>query len=318
MIVKPGILFKNCYGKYGIAAVNIWCMEQLLALFSAAEKAGAPFIVQTTPAARNYAHPAMLLPMIHAGHKIYPDVICAIHLDHGNESHIDSALRSGGYTSVMIDASHDPFDKNISRTRAVVKQAHASGVEVEAELGVLSGTEDDILSKKSKYTRPEEVEEFVKSTGCDSLAIAVGTSHGAYKFSGGVGIQFDILESIGKRLPGFPLVLHGGSGVDSMEVTRINQAGGRLESGAQGVLPDQLKKAVQLGICKVNIATDARLIWTRVHREFFRHSPEQIDPIVPGKQFMEEFEKFLLEKFEWLGATGRKPSIELPSKSENK
>ncbi len=314
MVVNPGRLFQICYSEYALAAVNIWCMEQVIGLFSAAQKARAPFIVQTTPAARNYASPELLLSMIDAGHRLYPDVIFAVHLDHGNEAHIENALETGGYNSVMIDASHDTYEQNISRTLKVVTAAHASDIEVEAELGVLAGVEDDILSLKSKYTKPEEVVDFVRKTGCDSLAIAVGTSHGAYKFSGGEGIQFGILEEIGKRMPGFPLVLHGGSGVEPSEIKRINARGGKLGTTAKGVDNDQLKKAIGLGICKVNIATDARLIWTRVHREFFMNSPELIDPVIPGKTFISEFEKFLLEKFEVLGAVGKNQFIKLPVK----
>ena len=314
MKIKPGNLFKACYGRFAIAAVNVWSMEQVLALFSAAQKSHSPFILQTTPAARNYATPAMLLAMTGAAQKLYPEAIFSVHLDHGNEEHITDALTSGGYDSVMIDASHDVFEKNIVRTGAVVQQAHVKGVEVEAELGVLAGVEDDITSLKSKYTRPEDVEEFVNRTQCDSLAIAVGTSHGAYKFSGGEGLQFGILEEIGRRLPGYPLVLHGGSGVDIREIEKINEAGGQLGKKAKGVPDDQLIRAIKLGICKVNIATDARLIWTRVHREFFRDSPEQIDPIVPGKTFITAFEKFLSEKFEVLGSAGKDHLIKLQTK----
>lgn len=314
MKLKPGELFKACYGKFAVAAVNVWSMEQVLGLFAAAHKTQSPFIVQTTPAARNFATPDMLLAMIEAAHTLYPDVKFSIHLDHGNENHIADALNTGGYESVMIDASHDVFEENIKRTGAVVRRAHKAGVEVEAELGVLAGIEDDISSLKSKYTRPGDVEEFVKRAQCDSLAIAVGTSHGAYKFSGGEGIQFNILEEIGKRLPGYPLVLHGGSGVDIHEIEKINDAGGRLGKEAKGVPDDQLVRAIKLGICKVNIATDARLIWTRVHREFFRDFPDQIDQIIPGKTFITAFEKFLVEKFKVLGSAGKNHLIKLPSK----
>jgi fructose-bisphosphate aldolase class II len=309
MLVKPGVLFKSCYGRFAIAAINIWSMEQVLAVFSAAEKAKAPFIVQTTPAARNYANQDMLLSMINSAARQFPDNKYAVHLDHGNETHIYDALKSGAYTSVMIDASHESFRENIRRTAEIVHKAHEKNVEVEAELGVLPGIEDDIVALKNKYTRPSEVVEFVRETGCDSLAIAVGTSHGAYKFSGGEGIRFDILEEIGKRLPGYPLVLHGGSEVDKSEIERINEAGGKIAESAKGVPEDQLKKAIDAGICKVNIATDARLIWTRVHREFFKLTPEQIDPVIPGKTFMAEFEKFIIEKFEILGAAGKNESI---------
>lgn len=307
MVVSASLLFKKCYGRYGIAAVNVWCMEQVLGLFSAAQKANAPFMVQTTPVARNYANPKMLLSMISAASKIYHDTVFAIHLDHGNKEHAFNCIDSGGYTSVMIDASHETFEKNISLTKEVVQKAHLKNISVEAELGVLSGIEDDlnVAEKHKKFTQPSEVEEFVKKTGCDSLAVAVGTSHGAYKFSGEQGLQFDILKEIQKRLPGFPLVLHGGSAVNTNEIQRINAAGGQLGTDARGVSNEELLKAIGLGVCKINIATDARLIWARVHREFFKLSPAQFDPIIPGKTYMNEFEKFNLEKFELLKSTGK-------------
>lgn len=286
-------------------------MEQVLGLFSAAQKANAPFIVQTTPVARNYAGPEMLLAMISAASKIYPKTIFAVHLDHGNREHALQSIESGGYNSVMIDASHEAFESNISITKEIVDKAHAKNITVEAELGVLSGIEDDlnIDEKHKKFTQPSEVEEFVKQTGCNSLAIAVGTSHGAYKFSGEQGLQFDILNEIQHRLPGFPLVLHGGSAVNIEEIERINSAGGQLGTDAKGVSNAELLKAIELGVCKINIATDARLIWTRVHREFFELSPAQFDPIIPGKTFINEFEKFNLEKFELLRATGKASEI---------
>ncbi len=311
MIVSTNKIFKNCYGRYGIAAVNVWHMEQVLGLFSAAQKANAPFIVQTTPVARNYASPEMLLSMISAAAKIYPNTVFAIHLDHGNREHALQIIESGGYNSVMIDASHETFEKNISLTKEIVEKAHSRKITVEAELGVLSGIEDDINidEKLKKFTQPSEVDEFVKQTECDSLAIAVGTSHGAYKFSGEQGLQFDILKEIQLRLPGFPLVLHGGSAVNMDEIERINSAGGQLGTDAKGVSNAELLKAIELGICKINIATDARLIWTRVHREFFELSPAQFDPIIPGNTFINEFEKFNLEKFELLKATGKASEI---------
>lgn len=307
MIVSTQKIFETCYGRYGIAAVNVWCMEQIHSLFSAAQKANAPFIVQTTPVARSYAGSEMLLGMISAAAKIYPDTVFAIHLDHGNSDHAFQCIKSGGYNSVMIDASHETYEKNIALTRQVVEKAHVKNITVEAELGVLSGVEDDLVidEKHKKYTQPAEVEDFVKQTGCDSLAVAVGTSHGAYKFSGKQGLQFGILKEIQQRLPGFPLVLHGGSAVNLEEIQRINSAGGQLGTDAKGVSDKELLKAIELGVCKINIATDARLIWTRVHREFFKLSPAQFDPIIPGKTFMEKFEKFNLEKFELLNAVGK-------------
>ncbi len=307
MLVSTKDIFKKCYGKYGIAAVNVWDMEMILALFRAAEKAGSPFIVQTTPVARNYASHEMLIGMISAAAKLYPKAVFAIHLDHGNREHALQCIDSGAYTSVMIDASHEFFSENIRQTKEIVDKAHVRNIDVEAELGVLSGVEDDLIvdEKHKKYTQPGEVEEFVRQTNCDSLAVAVGTSHGAYKFSGGAGLQFDILKKIQNKLPGFPLVLHGGSAVNKDEIQRINAAGGQLGIDAQGVSNNHLIKAIELGVCKINIATDARLIWTRTCREFFEFHPAQFDPIIPGKTYMKEFETFITEKFDLLNSVGK-------------
>ena len=307
MVVSPHILFHKCYSKYAIAAVNVFTMEQIHGLFRAGEKANAPFIVQITPVSRNYAHPKMLIGMIRAAAKIYPKAKFAVHLDHGVESHIFDAIDSESYDSVMIDASHDDFRQNVKRTRAVVEKANAKHIFVEAELGVLSGVEDDISidEKMAKYTHPDEALQFVNETQCNSLAVAVGTSHGAYKFSGGQGIQFDILEKIQKLLPEFPLVLHGGSSVDLEEVNKINNSGGKLEKTASGVAPEEVVKSISYGICKINIATDTRILWARIHREFFKDNPDQFDPIIPGKQYIEAYEKFMINKFDLLKATGK-------------
>lgn len=307
MLVSPKVFYDNCYGKYAIAAVNVFTMEQVHGLFRAGQKADAPFIIQMTPVARNYAGASMLLAMIEAASKIYPRAVYAIHLDHGNEAHAFDAIASNQYNSVMIDASHDAFEENISKTKKVVLEAHKNKVMVEAELGVLSGVEDDISvdEKHAKYTQPDEVVDFVKQTNCDSLAVAVGTSHGAYKFSGGQGIQFDILEEIQNKLPNFPIVLHGGSAVNKEEISKINSNGGELNEGAAGVSPKEIVKSIKYGVCKINIATDIRLIWTRVHRAFFKETPELFDPIIPGEVFMQAYEDFMLEKFELFGATGK-------------
>ena len=305
--IAPDTLFKACYGKYALAAVNVFSMEQVLALFEAGARSQAPFIVQMTPYAREYATAEMLDHMIRAAAALYPEAVYMTHLDHGNEAHCRDAIASGVYSSVMIDASHSPFKENVQRTRAIVEAAQHKKVFVEAELGVLSGVEDDISidEKKAKYTDPDECEAFVKETGCNSLAIAVGTSHGAYKFSGGQGLQFDILEDIQRRLPGFPLVLHGGSKVNTTEVERINAAGGAMQSNAKGVEPEELQRAIGYGICKVNIATDMRLLWARIHREYFRDFPDQIDLVVPGKAYIKEFVQLMEKRFELLGATGQ-------------
>ncbi len=307
MRISTERMFRNCYGNYGIPAVNVWCMEQVHALFRAGVKANAPFIVQTTPVARNYAHADMLLAMVAAAAKIYPSAVFAMHLDHGNLEHALQSIDADGYNSVMIDASHESFETNVKLTREVVERAHLKNIMVEAELGVLSGIEDDLQvdEKYKKFTQPAEVTEFVSLTGCDSLAVAVGTSHGAYKFSGNQGLQFDILEAIQKELPGFPLVLHGGSAVNMDEISRINATGGKLGIDARGVPEAELKRAIGLGVCKINIATDSRLIWARVHREFFKNSPALFDPIVPGKTFMLDFEDFLVQKFELFNAAGK-------------
>jgi fructose-bisphosphate aldolase class II len=310
MLVAPSIFYKDCYGRYAIAAVNVFTMEQVLALFAAADKAQSPVIVQLTPAARNYATPAMLMAMVKTAAEIHPSVLYAIHLDHGTEPHAFHAIESG-YTSVMIDASHDDFETNISRTKAVVLKAHEKGLSVEAELGVLSGVEDDlsIEDKDARYTNPAQAREFVERTGCDSLAIAVGTSHGAYKFSGGQGLQFHILQKIQSELPGFPLVLHGSSQVDPNEVALINRYGGQLKNDASGVPDEQVQQAIRYGVCKVNIATDLRLLWTRIHREFFAQSPDLFDPILPGKKYMEAYRDFIVQRLQALGSAGKSTAL---------
>lgn len=310
--ISPTILFDHCYGKYAIAAVNVFTMEQVHGLFSAAENSETPVIVQLTPVARNYAGPAMLMAMIQAASKIYPKVVYTIHLDHGVEDHAFEAINEG-YTSVMIDASHDDFETNIKRTSSVVEAAHKKNIVVEAELGVLSGVEDDLSIDVNfaKYTNPAQAKEFVERTGCDSLAVAVGTSHGAYKFSGGKGLQFNVLEKIQQQLPGYPLVLHGSSNVNKNDIDTINHLGGKLKENASGVTDEDLKKAISYGICKVNIATDLRLLWTKVHRKFFAERPELFDPVIPGKEYMKAYKEFMIERFEVLGCKDKSSSLQL-------
>ncbi|MEO7393828.1 MAG: class II fructose-bisphosphate aldolase [Chitinophagaceae bacterium] len=312
MLVSPKLLYNHCYGKYAISAVNVFTMEQVHGLFAAAQETATPIIVQLTPAARNYAHPKMLMAMIEAAGKIYPETIFAVHLDHGVEEHIDDAINNQ-YTSVMIDASHDDFATNIKRTKAVVEKAHQKNIVVEAELGVLSGVEDDLSidEANARYTNPAKAKEFVDRSGCDSLAIAIGTSHGAYKFSEGKGLQFDVLKKIQEVLPNYPLVLHGSSGVNKKEIAAINQYGGKLLENASGVSDSEIKKAISYGICKVNIATDLRLLWAKVHRKFFYEQPEAFDPVVPGKEYMKAYKEFMTERFEILGSNGKSTSINL-------
>lgn len=310
--VSPRVLFDACYGSYAIAAVNVFTMEQVLGLFRGASQAQSPIIVQMTPYARDFASAVMLEKMIIAAAAQFPDVVYATHLDHGTESHCFEAIDSGWYTSVMIDASHESFDRNVERTRAVVRKAHAADIVVEAELGILSGVEDDmsVHARHARYTDPEQCVSFVSETACDSLAVAVGTSHGAYKFSGGEGLQFDILQEIQRQLPRFPLVLHGASAVNLEEVRRINAAGGRLSSDAKGVDTDELRRAITLGVCKVNIATDTRLLWARIYREFFIDHPENIDSVVPGKRYIEAYASLMQDKFALLGSSGKAGSFQ--------
>lgn len=302
MKLKTADIFKKAYCKYGVAAFNVFNAEQVHGVFGGAQLAGIPIIVQITPAARNYISPEFLEGMTTSAAKVYPKTDFAVHLDHGTVEHCISAIESGFYDSVMIDASHEDFEKNIAVTSDIVNRAHSKGISVEAELGVLSGVEDDIniSDDRSKYTNPEQVVEFVQRTGCDSLAVAVGTSHGAYKMSGDKGLRLDILKEIQQLLPGYPVVLHGASNVPQTEVERINQSGGQLKSSAKGVDEKELLQAISLGVTKINIATDMRLIWTRVHREFFKNTPELFDPVIPGKVYIEELKEFVKQKCESL------------------
>jgi len=304
-------LMKAGYGRHALGAFNVCNLEQIHGVFRGAAKAGAPIIVQFTRAIRNYAHPAMLEGMLQGAESIYPEVIFSVHLDHGDEESCSQAIQSGHYSSVMIDASHCPFEENIAVTRRVVEEAHAQGIAIEAELGLLKGIEDEmsVSAKDAILTDPAQAEEFVRRTGCDSLAVAIGTSHGAYKFAGQQRLHFDRLAEIQARLPGFPLVLHGGSSIPMKEVERINAKGGTLELSASGVSEAELARAVSLGVTKVNVGTDGRLIWTRVHREYFAQHPREFDFMPPGKIYMQEYADFVAAKCEILGSTGKAEAL---------
>jgi fructose-bisphosphate aldolase, class II len=305
MIVTTKDLFKVAYGKFAVGAYNINNMEQTLGLFRGNLDSKAPFIIQISSGARRYADKRMLEAMIRAAHEIFPEAIFAVHLDHGDLATALDCVKSGFYSSVMIDASSEPLKENIRITRQVVKAAHARGISVEAELGRLGGVEEHVQveEKNAHLTDPEEAEVFVRESGCDSLAVAIGTSHGAYKFSGHQGLHLEVAAEIQKRLPGFPLVMHGSSSVPREEVERINAAGGTLR-GARGVDENEFAKAVPLGVTKVNIDTDGRLVWTRVHREFFRDSPEKFDLRDPGQTFIAEYAAFIAHKNEKLLSAG--------------
>ncbi|MDI6828881.1 MAG: ketose-bisphosphate aldolase [Armatimonadota bacterium] len=310
MIVTTKELFQHAYGKYALGAYNINNAEQTMGLFRGNINSKAPFIIQISKGARSYTHKLLLEAMIRAANEIFPDAIFAVHLDHGDEETCYDCIESGFYSSVMIDASHLPFEENVAVTKRVVDAAHAKGISVEAELGQLGGVEEDISVDEAKahLTDPKQAAEFIERTGCDSLACAIGTSHGAFKFSGTQRLHFEVIEAIQKLVPGFPLVLHGSSSVPQDEVERINAAGGALK-GAKGVDPSQYLPAAKLGVCKINIDTDGRLVWTRVHREFFRDHPEVFDFRPIGKVFMEEYAKFIASRNELLGSAGQLEAV---------
>lgn len=303
MIVTTKKLFEAAYGKYAIGAYNINNLEQTMGLFRGCLDSQAPFIIQISKGARSYTHKAMLEGLIRSAEVVFPDAVFAVHLDHGDEETCYDCINSGFYSSVMIDASHHDFEKNIEITRRVVDAAHAKGIVVEAELGQLGGVEEHVKvdEANAKLTDPETAKEFVERTQCDSLAVAIGTSHGAFKFSGSQALRFDVLAEIQNRLPGFPLVMHGSSSVPQEEVARINAAGGSLK-GAKGVDDNQFHEAARLGVVKINIDTDGRLVWTRVHREYFRDHPENFDLRPVGKDFMAAYAAFIAAKNVKLGS----------------
>jgi fructose-bisphosphate aldolase class II len=306
MIVTTAQLFKHAYGKYAVGAYNINNAEQAMGLFRGCLQSQAPFIIQISKGARKYTDKRMLEAIIRAAEVLFPEAIYAVHLDHGDEETCYDCINSGFYSSVMIDASHEPFDKNVEITKRVVTAAHRKGISVEAELGMLGGVEEDIKVEEGNacLTKPEEAQKFIKLTGCDSLAAAIGTSHGAYKFKGRQSLHFEVLEGIKKLVPGYPIVMHGSSSVPQDEVQRINAAGGKLGT-AVGVDINEYLPAAKLGVTKINIDTDGRLVWTRVHREFFRDKPAEFDFRPPGKIFMDEYAKFIASRNDKLGSSGQ-------------
>ena len=320
MIVTTKELFKHAYGNYAVGAYNINNLEQTIGLFrgnlgkpkanedptDAAKSA--PFILQISRGARGYSDKRFLEAMIRAADDVFPEVVFAVHLDHGTEEVCYDCIESGFYSSIMIDASHYELAKNIEITKRVVDKAHEKGIVVEAELGQLGGVEEDIVGSVM-LTEPDEAIEFVEKTGCDSLAVAIGTSHGAYKFSGGQGLHFDVLEKLKNVLPdNFPMVMHGSSSVPKEWVDRINAAGGKL-GGASGVAEDQYLPAAKMGVCKVNIDTDGRLVWCAIHRESFRDDPENFDLRPPGKLFMPAYAEYIMHKNGKLGSAGQLESV---------
>ncbi len=304
MIVTTAELYRVAYGKFAIGAYNINNAEQTMGLFKGAIASQSPFIIQISKGARAYTEKRMLEAIIRSAGEIFPDAIFAVHLDHGDEATCYDCIDSGFYSSVMIDASHESFEENIAITKRVVDRAHAKGLSVEAELGMLGGVEEDIVVDEGNacLTNPDEAVEFVSRTGCDALAAAIGTSHGAYKFKGHQSLHFDVIKAIQDKIPGTPIVMHGSSSVPKDEVLRINAAGGKLDPSACGVDENEYLPAAKLGVTKVNIDTDGRLVWTRVHREFFRDKPTDFDFRPPGKIFIEEYAKFIASRSEKLGS----------------
>ena len=291
-LVTSTEMFKKAYdGGYAIGAFNVNNMEIVQGITEACQEEHAPVILQVSKGARAYANHTYLVKLVEAAVECCPDIPIVLHLDHGPDFETCKSCIDGGFTSVMIDASSKPFAENIEITRKVVEYAHDHGVVVEAELGTLAGVEDDVKvsAEDSSYTRPDEVEEFVNRTGVDSLAIAIGTSHGAYKFTAaqctrnekGIlvppPLRFDILDEVAKRLPGFPIVLHGSSSVPQEFVKIINENGGKMPD-AVGIPEEQLRKAAEGAVCKINIDSDLRLAMTACIRQYFNEHPDHFDP----------------------------------------
>ena len=280
-LVSTQKMFADAYaGKYAIGAFNVNNMEIVQGITEAAKEQNAPLILQVSSGARKYANHTYLMKLIEAA-VIETDLPIAVHLDHGNSFELCKSCIDGGFTSVMIDGSHHTFEENIALTKQVVEYAHAKGVSVEGELGRLAGIEDEVnvSDEDASYTRPEEVQEFVERTGVDSLAIAIGTSHGAFKFKPGQKptLRFDILEEIERLLPGFPIVLHGASSVMPEYVKMINENGGKM-ADAIGIPEDMLRKAASMAVCKINIDSDLRLAMTGELRKHFADNPSHFDP----------------------------------------
>ncbi|MGM0596246.1 MAG: class II fructose-bisphosphate aldolase [Myxococcota bacterium] len=313
-LVNSTKLFKGAIdGGYAIPAYNFNNMEQLQAIITACVESDSPVILQVSKGARNYANQTMLTHMaegaVNMAREMGSDIPIVLHLDHGDSFELCKSCIETGFSSVMLDGSHLPFEENIALTKKVVDYAHKYEVTVEGELGVLAGIEDEVEAEKSSYTQPEEVEDFVKRTGVDSLAISIGTSHGAYKFKLKEGeeippLRFDILKEIEKKIPGFAIVLHGSSSVIPEYVKTINTYGGNLE-GAVGIPEEQLRKATKSAVCKINIDSDGRLAMTAKIREVLAKKPEIFDPrkyLGPARELLKEL--YIHKNKKVLGSAG--------------
>ncbi len=292
-LVTTKQMFADAYANgYAIGAFNVNNMEVIQGIVEAAKETKSPVILQVSKGARNYANVTYLKKLVEAA-IIDTDLPIALHLDHGDSFELCKQCIDDGFTSVMIDASHLSFEDNIALTKQVVEYAHPRGVVVEAELGTLAGVEEHVANEYGNYTNPNEVEEFVTRTGVDSLAISIGTSHGAFKFTGTPELRFDILEEISKKLPGFPIVLHGASSVPQEFVAEINQYGGKM-AGAQGVPEDLLRQSATMAVCKINIDSDIRLACTAAIRKHFVEHPDHFDPrqfLTPARTAIKEMVK---------------------------
>ena len=308
-LVTTKEMFEKAYnGSYAIGAFNVNNMEIVQGITEAAKDLNAPLILQVSKGARAYANHTYLMKLVEAAIEETGLPIC-LHLDHGDSFELCKSCIDGGFTSVMIDKSGLPLEENIAITRQVVEYAHDHGVVVEAELGTLAGIEDEVnvSAEDSSYTRPEDVQEFVEKTGCDSIAIAIGTSHGAYKFKPGTKpqLRFDILEDVAARLPGFPIVLHGSSSVPQEFVKIINENGGNMP-GAIGVPEDQLRQAASMAVCKINIDSDLRLAMTATIRQYFNEHPDHFDPRQYLKPAREAIKQMVAHKIKnVLGSDGK-------------
>ncbi|MEO5371707.1 MAG: class II fructose-1,6-bisphosphate aldolase [Magnetococcus sp. DMHC-1] len=325
-LVNTKKMFEAAFkGKFAIPAYNFNNMEQLQAIVTGCGESDSPFILQVSSGARKYAHQTLLRFLAQGAaqmlKEINPHLKFALHLDHGDTLELCKSCIDTGFSSVMIDGSHHSFADNIALTKKVVEYAHQHDVTVEGELGILAGIEDDVVAEKSTYTKPSEVEEFVSKTGVDSLAISVGTSHGANKFkpdqctknAEGVlvppPLRFDILEEIEKRIPGFPIVLHGASSVVPTYVNMINSNGGKLKD-AVGIPADQLRRAAQSAVCKINIDSDGRLAMTAIIRKVFAEKPAEFDPRKYLGPARDELKKMIIEKNKTvLGSAGQGKAI---------
>lgn len=305
-LTSPKEMFAAAYaGGYAIGAFNVNNMEIIQGIMGAASEEKSPVILQVSAGARKYAGQIYIMKLVEAALSLDASIPVVVHLDHGPSFEMCRDCIDGGFTSVMIDGSHLPYEENISLTKQVVDYAHPRNVWVEAELGKLAGVEEHVQSMEHVYTDPDQAVDFVQRTGCDSLAVAIGTSHGAYKFKGEAKLDFDRLQTINAKLPNYPLVLHGASSVPQEFVEQCNKYGGKV-GGAKGVPEEMLRKAASMGVCKINVDTDIRLALTATIRQYFAENPEQFDPRTYLSPAREAVKKMVAHKIRHvMGSAGK-------------